>query len=358
MRIEQSNITMQSNHHVEKSHTRIEFFKFLDGQGSGRIYNIRKSKIETLIDEIIGKQLNLQPDKMDELRKKQRIINDNTISFSIQQLDPLRELIEKLLNLLMQLGLELNCKEFPGGIQVSLQEPAQERVDFFTNFTQFEFERRDVYRETESLEFGARGTVETADHRKITLDTQFDLKRDHQTEHTINYKGDNVNQIRPIDPLVINYEGKPASLNDTRFSFDLDADGKTEEIVCLEKGSGLLALDLNHNSRIDDGAELFGPVSGNGFTELRKYDADQNGWIDEADPVFDQLRIWEIGSSGDNCLETLEQKGIGAICLQNVTAEFDYKNNEDELLGQSRRAGIFLREDGTAGTIQQIDWIG
>lgn len=183
-------------------------------------------------------------------------------------------------------------------------------------------------------------------------------ERDRRTEHTVNYKGGNINDIRPIDPLVVNFQGEPAMLSDKRFSFDLDADGKEEEIACLEEGSGLLALDLNENFRIDDGTELFGPTSGNGFTELRKYDEDRNGWIDESDPVFDKLRIWEMDSDGKDSLETLEQKGIGAICLQNAAAEFNYKNDEDQLLGQSRRAGIFLREDGTAGTIQQIDWVG
>jgi hypothetical protein len=99
----------------------------------------------------------------------------------------------------------------------------------------------------------------------------------------------------------------------------------------LGEGSGFLALDQNENCRIDDGTELFGPISANGFMELKKYDQDQNGWIDESDPVFDQLKIWTRDASGKDCLETLEQKGIGAICLQNVTAEFGYKNNEDNL---------------------------
>jgi hypothetical protein len=353
MRIENSKIAMQSNHSSEKSHTRIEFFKFLDQQMMGRTQNVRKNKIQSLIDEIIGKQFNLQPGQVDELQKRQRPINDHTVGFSVEQLDPLRELIEKLLKTLNELGLELNRQDYPGGFQVSIQEP----VDL-SQFNQFEFERRDEYRETETLRFGASGSVETADHREITFNTQFDLARDHRTEHTVKLTGDNINEIRPIDPLVINFRDEPAGFGDTRFSFDLDADGKNEEIACLGEGSGFLALDRNHNCRIDDGTELFGPTSANGFAELKRYDQDQNGWIDESDPVFDELRIWERDSTGKDSLETLEQKGIGAICLQNVAAEFGYKNDKDELLGQSRRAGIFLREDGTAGTVQQIDLVG
>lgn len=353
MRIENSKIAMQSNHSLKKSHTRTEFFKFLDQQMTVRTQSVRKSKIQSLIDEIIGKQFNLLPGQVDELHNRQHPVNDNTVCFSVGQMDPLRELIEKLLKLLTELGLELNRQEYPGGFQLSIQEPVDS-----SDFNQFEFERRDEYRETETLQFGASGSVETADHRKITFDTQFDLARDHRTEHTVKLKSDNINQIRPIDPLVINFQGEPAIFSDTRFGFDLNSDGKNEEIACLAEGSGFLALDRNDNCRIDNGTELFGPTSANGFAELKAYDQDQNGWIDESDPVFDELRIWEKDTAGKDCLETLEQKGIGAICLQNVAAEFGYKNDEDDLLGQSRRAGIFLREDGTAGTIQQIDLVG
>lgn len=356
MRIENSKTTMQSHHSLEKSHTRIEFFKFLD-QPMGRTQSIRKSKIQSFIDEIIGKQFNLQPDQIDEFQKRQRFVNGNTICFAVRKMDPLRELIEKLVKILTELGLELNRQDYPDEIQLSIMEP-MEKSNNFQGVSQFEFERRDEYREIETLQFGAMGTVETEDHRTITFNTQFDLVRDHQTEHTVRLKGDNINEIRLIDPLVINFQDEPAILNDTQFSFDLNADGKNEEIACLGEGNGFLALDRNDNCRIDDGTELFGPTTANGFTELRTYDQDQNGWIDENDPVFNQLKIWERDTSGKDSLETLEQKGIGAICLQNVAAEFGYKNDEDNLLGQSKRAGIFLREDGTAGTVQQIDLVG
>jgi hypothetical protein len=354
MRIEKSDIQMQSNHTLEKSHTRTEFFTILDQQMMGRTQNLQKTKIQRLIDDIIGKQFDLQPGQVDELQKRQLNVNSFTVCYNIRQLDPLRELIEKLLHLLNQLGLELNRQDYPGGFQVSIQEPANLALDL----TQFEFERRDVFRETETLRFGATGTVETADHRKIDFNTVFNLARDHRTEHSVKLSGDNINEIRPIDPLVINFQDEPAELSDTKFSFDLNADGKCEEIAYLGKGSGFLALDRNENGRIDDGAELFGPTTANGFTELSIYDEDHNGWIDEGDPVFGKLRIWEKDANGKDNLETLGQKGIGAICLQNTVAEFGYKNTADELLGQNRRAGVFLREDGTAGTVQQIDLVG
>lgn len=57
------------------------------------------------------------------------------------------------------------------------------------------------------------------------------------------------------------------------------------------RGSGFLALDRNQNGVVDDGSELFGTQSGDGFAHLALYDQDSNGWIDANDPVFDKLRI-------------------------------------------------------------------
>lgn len=45
------------------------------------------------------------------------------------------------------------------------------------------------------------------------------------------------------DPLVFNFEGNTADITDQKFMFDLDCDGKEEEISSLGKGSGFLALD-------------------------------------------------------------------------------------------------------------------
>lgn len=51
------------------------------------------------------------------------------------------------------------------------------------------------------------------------------------------------------------------------------------------------------------------------------------------------------------------QKGIGAICLGSVDTDFSFKNDANQTQGELRQTGIFLREDGTAGTVQQIDLV-
>ncbi len=92
--------------------------------------------------------------------------------------------------------------------------------------------------------------------------------------------------------------------------------------------------------KIDAGNELFGPETGHGFSELAQYDVDQNGWIDESDPIFNQLRIWMIHEDGTDELVGLGEKGIGAIYLGHTNSMFQLKDNTNELHGQIRESGI------------------
>ena len=89
----------------------------------------------------------------------------------------------------------------------------------------------------------------------------------------------------------------------------------------------------------------------------RKYDKDGNNWIDENDPVFANLRIWAKDSAGNDQLFTLSQKGVGALYLGNVATPFSVKNVENQLVGQVRNTGVFLQENGSVGTLQQIDLV-
>ena len=48
------------------------------------------------------------------------------------------------------------------------------------------------------------------------------------------------------------------SISDQKFKFDINADGKEDDISFVGKGSGFLALDKNGDGKINDGSELFG----------------------------------------------------------------------------------------------------
>lgn len=92
-----------------------------------------------------------------------------------------------------------------------------------------------------------------------------------------------------------------------------------------------------------------------GFEELAAYDEDGNGWIDENDAIFNSLKIWCKDENGNDRLYSLAEKGLGAICLQNISTDFSLKNAKNETNGIIRNTGIFLYENGVAGTIQHVD---
>ncbi|HYF84485.1 MAG TPA: hypothetical protein VEB00_15830 [Clostridia bacterium] len=206
--------------------------------------------------------------------------------------------------------------------------------------------------ESEKMSFRSTGIIKTADGKEIKVDLQLNMSREFYTSQSIHIRaGDAIRK----DPLVINFDSPTAKLSDSKFSFDIDCDGYSDQISQLSTGSGFLSLDLNGDGKINDGSELFGPKSGDGFSDLSLYDGDKNGWIDENDAVFDKLRIWTKDEHGNGTLFALGQKGIGAICLGSAATPFSLKGAENTENGVIQKTGIFLRENGLAGTIQHVD---
>ncbi|MBQ9437842.1 MAG: hypothetical protein IJU50_05870 [Lachnospiraceae bacterium] len=211
--------------------------------------------------------------------------------------------------------------------------------------------------EYEKSAYAVQGTVKTADGRDLSFNLSFDMTREFEEYYAEHYEIKAIPQmVNLMDPLVINLDTNIATLSDQKFTFDLDADGKTEEISMLGSGSGFLALDKNGDGIINDGSELFGTQSGDGFLDLAKYDQDGNGWIDENDEIFDKLKIWVKDEEGHDQLYSLKEKNVGALNLNALSTNFSHKNMENNRLeGVLRQTSFFLYEDGTAGTIQHLD---
>lgn len=206
--------------------------------------------------------------------------------------------------------------------------------------------------ESEETSFSTVGTVRTKDGREISFNVNVGMSREFQQY----YKEDlHLGSFKMCDPLVINLDTDVAELSDQNFYFDIDADGEKDEIAQLSGGSGYLALDKNEDGVINDGSELFGTASGNGFADLAEYDEDGNGWIDEGDAIWSKLKIWCKDENGNDMLYRLADKGVGAICLQNAATDFTLKSDDGHTKGAIRNTGIFLYENGNVGTIQHVD---
>jgi hypothetical protein len=200
--------------------------------------------------------------------------------------------------------------------------------------------------ETERCEFAASGKVCLADGSTRQFDVGYTLERSEEITRTVSRS--------LIDPLVVDSGAPRAALSDASVDFDLDNDGKVERMRLPGNGSALLYLDRNHNGRADNGSELFGPETGNGFAELARLDSDHNGWIDSADLAFADLKLWQAGEGEDQLVRRLGEAGIGALATSSANTPFELKEH-GEKVGQMRSSSVWLGETGGAGLIRQID---
>lgn len=209
------------------------------------------------------------------------------------------------------------------------------------------------HKEEEQTSFRTEGVVRTQDGREIKFNLDLTMSREFEQYYEEHYEQ---TVLEMTDPLVINLDGNITELSDQKFEFDIDHDGVMDTISQLGSGSGYLALDKNDDGVINDGSELFGTKSGNGFWDLAEYDEDGNGWIDENDEIWDKLLIWTKDEDGKDILYHLRDKGVGAICLKQVQTNFALNSLEDnQTKGQICQTGIFLYENGNVGTMQNID---
>ncbi len=208
--------------------------------------------------------------------------------------------------------------------------------------------------EVENTAFCAQGAAVTADGRSISFDVTLEMSR----AFCQKYEKLTQESYVVVDPLVINVGCNTAELTDVKFLFDLDSDGEEEEISFTSEQSGFLVYDKNDDGVINDGAELFGTKSGDGFADLAAYDEDKNGWIDEADEIFSKLKVWTKDKEGNDKLIELKCADVGAIYLGNADTEFTLDNGDATgHNGYIRKTGVYLKESGGAGTIQHVDLV-
>lgn len=206
--------------------------------------------------------------------------------------------------------------------------------------------------EYESTNFMTQGKVQTEDGRSIDFNVAFSMSR--ACSACINTM--EVSNYILTDPLVINLNTEMTEISDQKFFFDIDSDGKEEEISELGKGSGFLALDKNGDGKINDGNELFGTKSGDGFRDLAMHDADKNGWIDENDDIFSKLKVWMKDENGEDILLDLKEADIGAIYLGNANTEYSFKDDSLNTQAVLRKTGVYLKEStGKVGTVSHVD---
>ncbi len=203
--------------------------------------------------------------------------------------------------------------------------------------------------EEQSLDINSSGSVRTEDGKEIDFTLNVQFHREFSLTQSTKFRaGDALS-----DPLVISLDGN-APIGQGRFDFDLIKGGAIEHIPNLSTNSGFLTLDKNNDGKVNDGSELFGPKSGDGFTELAKLDEDKNGWIDENDSSFKSLKLW-VKTAEDDKTITLKEAGIGALSLDAVKGSFDFKDSSNTTIAQLQKTSVALSENGEAKALFGLD---
>ncbi len=165
------------------------------------------------------------------------------------------------------------------------------------------------------------------------------------------------NPFDHTDPIVLDLDGDGLELTArTGVSqlFDLDANQFAVTSGWVRGDDGFLARDLNSNGIIDDGSELVGNRTMEGFDALALLDTNSDGHITSADSTFASFRIWRdlngngVTDSGE--LQTLTEAGITSIDVA-ATNTTETDNAGNRILGTAS----FTRSDSSTGTVAAND---
>jgi hypothetical protein len=155
------------------------------------------------------------------------------------------------------------------------------------------------------------------------------------------------------DPLVLDLTGRglnSTSLDGSSVHFDLNNDFFSERTGWIGAGAGLLALDKNGNSKIDDVTELFGSYTGSGLGDLAGYDLNHDGKIDSADQVFGKLRVWQ-DANGDGITDAGELQSLSQLGIASISLNGQAVNGTTPQGTEIRTYSTFTRTDGTTSGV-------
>ncbi len=312
--------------------------------------------------EFTSQLINAKLDLKDEIRKENFVIQEvsklERVLLSEQRNLSHQDKIKKsMLEILLQnFTKDKDFKLQPTDGEIKETSKMQKQRELFVQIEETNFKLTREVHQKSSIEFNTQAFVKTNRGQiNIALDISFsqEFYEKHET------------QIRSrkeiwMDPLIINYEGNLTSFDNIsssmKFEFDLNSNGANELIPTLKDGAGFLALDKSKDGIINNGNELFGANTGDGFQELREYDKDGNSWIDENDTIFNDLLIWERNENGEDSLITLGQAGIGAIYLSATDSVFTYSSGVREEYAKLKESSFYLKENGEAGLVTSVDF--
>ena len=159
------------------------------------------------------------------------------------------------------------------------------------------------------------------------------------------------------DPLLVQFGAQGLGKIKGQKSFAINQDNILDNLPIFSGDVGYLVYDKNNNQQADDGSELFGPKTGQGFVELAQLDSNKNGFIDTEDEQFEQLYLWQPSDDNSPTEQWLSLKDakIQAISLSAISTPFDFFDQQGEIQAQLRQSSFAISESGLGRGVHQVD---
>ncbi len=169
----------------------------------------------------------------------------------------------------------------------------------------------------------------------------------------------------PVDPLILDLDGDGAEavawFRGATF-FDTQDDGNTRKHHTGWVGAddGLLVHDLNANGTIDGLNELISvDYAGGNFKDalaaLASVDADKDGRVDAADPIWSSLRVWRDADS-DGITDPGELRTLASLGIVSLSTATTGDRGEEIDGNEVRGRSTYTRADGTVRETVAIDF--
>lgn len=159
------------------------------------------------------------------------------------------------------------------------------------------------------------------------------------------------------DPILVQFGSRGLGNIEGQKDFAINQDHTLDNLPIFSGDVGYLVYDKNNNQQADDGSELFGPKTGQGFVELAQLDSNKNGFIDLDDQYFEQLYIWQPSDSNNQTEQWLSLKDakIQAISLSSISTPFDFYDQQGKIQAQLRQSSFAISEEGIGRGVHQVD---
>lgn len=159
-------------------------------------------------------------------------------------------------------------------------------------------------------------------------------------------------------PVILDLDGNGVSLVDrtqSTTSFDWNGDGVADHTGWTGQGDAFLALDRNHDGRIDSVAELSfandKPGAKSDLDGLSAFDSNGDGKLSADDSAFGDFRVWQDtnanGVSDAGEVKSLTDAGIAAIDLTGSAVNQSWAWDANVTIN----TGTFERTDGSVGQL-------